>query len=100
MTTPISRIIGADICRDGGSYSFCFYSDDSQWYEFFLRTRAFENAAPASHFPPVIYLGSANDDKVVDRLSWDDGRNFLDGVEYDNERFRELVAIVKAEGKS
>jgi hypothetical protein len=71
MTTPISRIIDADICRDGGSYSFCFYSDDSQWY-----------------------------DKLVDQLTWEDGRNFLDGVEYDNQRFRELVAIVKAEGRS
>jgi hypothetical protein len=32
----VQRAWGADICRDGGSYSLCFDSDDGRWYELFL----------------------------------------------------------------
>jgi hypothetical protein len=78
---------------------FCFDSDDGHWYEFFLRTRAFDPTAGTSHDPPAIYLESSNSGQLVRNLSWAEGRAFVAELNYDNERFRELLAIVAAEGK-
>ncbi len=95
----VTRIWEADICRDGGSYCFCFDSDDGHWYEFFLRTRAFEHTATASHDPPEIYRGSSNDGQLIHSLSWAEGKAFVGRLNYDNRRFHELMSIVSAEGK-
>jgi len=95
----VKRIWEADIYRDGGSYGFCFDSDDGRWYEFFLRTRAFDPTAQTSHDPPAIYLEDANSGRLVRNLSWAEARAFVAELSYDNERFRELLAIVAAEGK-
>ena len=95
----VKRIWGADICRDGGSYCFCFDSDDGHWYEFFLRTTAFDPLATTSHSPPAIYLESSNDGKLVRNLSWSEGKKFVSQLSYENERFQELLNVVATEGK-
>lgn len=94
----VKRIWEADICRDGGSYCFCFDSDDGHWYEFFLRTRAFEPNATGSHDPPAIYLESSNDGQLILNLSWTEGKAFLAELTYDNKRFQELLAVVANQG--
>jgi len=96
----VQKIWAADICRDGGSYGFCFDSDDGHWYEFFLRTRAFEQPqSEESHHPPVIYLESVNDRKPVQQLTWEEAKIFIAPLHFDEQRFDELVAIVMREGR-
>jgi len=95
----VVKIWDADIYRDGGSYGFCFDSDDGNWYEFFLQTTAFDSSAPGSHFPPVLYLESVNDRQMVQRLSWEEANEFVAPLRYESSRFAELVDIVKAQGR-
>jgi len=95
----VVKIWDADIYRDGGSYGFCFDSDDGNWYEFFLQTRAFEVSATESHHPPVIYLESVNSKQAVRALSWAEAKTFVAPLHYENKRFAELVSIVENEGR-
>lgn len=95
----VKKIWSADIYRDGGSYGFSFDSDDGRWYEFFLKNRAFETGAGASHHAPAIYLKGSNDDRLICSLSWAEGKAFIADLVYDNRRFRELRAVVASEGK-
>lgn len=97
----VAKIWAADVYRDGGSYGFCFDSDDGNWYELFLGTRAFEIPTPQeSHFPPVIFLESVNDKKPVRHLSWEEAMDFVAPLRFSNERFKELVSIIERSGKS
>jgi hypothetical protein len=105
----VVRIWQADIYRDGGSYGFCFDADDGQWYEFFVRRRMRliqppdPFAAPTinreGYEAPVIYRQGVNSHQVESRLSWAEGKEFIAPLSYDNDRFRELVSIVKSDGK-
>lgn len=52
----VEKIWDADIYRDGGSYGFCFDADDGHWYEFFLKTTAFEEGRTTTHHAPEIFL--------------------------------------------
>ncbi|MEY4563927.1 MAG: hypothetical protein RLZZ618_3204 [Pseudomonadota bacterium] len=96
----VKNILGVDICRDGGSYSLCFDSDDGRWYEFFLKTRAFDPVAIASHEPPAVYCKGSDDGQLVRNLSWVEGMAFVAQLSFDNERFRELVEILVTEGRA
>jgi len=97
----VVKIWSADIYRDGGSYGFCFDSDDGNWYEFFLQTRAFEVSATESHDPPVIYLKGVNSKQAIRTLSWEEAKTFVVPLHYESTRFAELVNIVvNAESKS
>jgi len=95
----VVKIWDADMYRDGGSYGFCFYTDDGQWYEFFLRTAAFDEGLVTSHQAPVIYLEGCNSGRLVQHLSWGEAQDFMQHLSYDNERFTELVQIVANEGR-
>lgn len=96
----VKRIWAADICRDGGSYCFCFDSDDGNWYEFFLKTKAFDPTASTSHDAPVIYRESSNDGQLVRALTWAEAEQFVSQLNYDDTRFQELLAVVASEGRS
>lgn len=93
----VQRVWAVDICRDGGSYSVCFDSDDGHWYELFLKTRAFTGSGP-THEPPVIYRGSANDHKALRALSWQEAKAFVASMSFEGNRFEELRRIIDAEG--
>ncbi|MFL6676753.1 MAG: hypothetical protein ACJ8IK_00325 [Burkholderiaceae bacterium] len=94
----VQRIWGADICRDGGSYSLCFDADDGRWYELFVKTRAFETAPSTSHHPPAIYLEGANGGEVVRHLSWSEAREFIAPLSYEGDRFAELRQVIETAG--
>ncbi len=98
----VQKVWAADIYRDGGSYGFCFDSDDGHWYEFFLQTTAFEESSE-SHRTPVIYLEGVNDKKAVRELTWQEAKVFVAplrcGDECDEKRFQELLDIVMREGR-
>ena len=71
----VQNIWGADMYRDGGPYGFLFSSDNGYRYEFFLQTRFLEQPrSQESHHPPVICLGSRNDDKPVQQLTWEEAK--------------------------
>lgn len=89
----------ADIYRDGGSYGMSFEADDGQVYEFFLETQAFEPGAVESHRTPVLYLGDCNSGNIVVRMSWEEAEAFVAPLRFDDDRFRELVAIVMRHGR-
>jgi hypothetical protein len=93
----VQRVWGADICRDGGSYSLCFDSNDGLWYELFLKTRAFDQTGP-SHEAPVIYRGSSNDGQVVLSLTWAEAKKFVAPLSFDGSRFEELLRVIETEG--
>lgn len=96
----VERISDVDICRDGGSYSLCFDAEDGHWYEFFLKTRAFDEDRSRTHHPPVIYLDGYNDGVEVARLTWEDAKSFVAPLRYESRRFSELVHIVMNEGRA
>jgi hypothetical protein len=96
----VVKIWDADIYRDGGSYGFCFDSDDGNWYEFFIRTKAFEKEkAGDDYYRPVIYFEGCNSKKIVKEFTWTEAKEYVASLNFDNGRFRELVRIVNNEGK-
>jgi len=95
----VTKVTGADIYRDGGSFGMTFEADDGGRYELFLQTLAFENRqALESHHPPVIYRGSVNDRDVVRRLDWEEAKAFVAPLQFDERCFDELVAIIARAG--
>lgn len=88
----IVEIFTADVYRDGGSYGFCFHSDDGNWYEFFTK-RDLNRTSGNDYLTPIIFLESCNDNNVVATLNWSEAQEFVKGLEY-NERMRELITIV------
>jgi hypothetical protein len=96
----VVKIWNADIYRDGGSYGFCFDSDDGHWYEFFIKTKAFEKEkANNDYYPPAIYFEGCNSKKVVEELSWAEAKEYIAPLSFGSDRFQELVRIVNNEGK-
>ena len=98
MPVTVVEIFNADIYRDGGSRCFCFHSDDDNWYEFHLPVERC-NGDIVGYSEPVLYLNSVNDQNVIQQFSWDQAREFVSGLHFDNERFRELVDVVLKCGK-
>ena len=98
MIAPVVEIFNADIYRDGGSRSFCYHSDDGNWYEFHVRV-LHRRFVVTGYAEPVLYLKSVNDRNVVHELSWDEAIDFVDQLEYDNQRFRELLEVVGRRGQ-
>ncbi len=92
----ITKIFGADVCRDGGSYSLTFESNDKEWYELFVQVKGIESN---EYFEPAIYRGGFNDGKLIEKLSWECAKVFLQSINYDNSRFHELVKLVGNNGK-
>ena len=86
----VTKISHADIYRDGGSYGFTFDSDDGNWYVFFvqydLETRSYQ--------PPAIYLEGPNNDKIVREFTWEEARDFVAPLRFENHRFARLVELV------
>ena len=94
----VKEIFNADIYRDGGSYGFCFYSNNGSWYEFFIQ-RDLRGVSGVDYFPPQIYLEGCNSKNVITQLSWTQGKEFIKPLKYDNDRFAELTEIVNNNGQ-
>ena len=93
----ITKIIGADICRDGGSYSFSFESDDDSWYELFVKIKAIGSK---EYHEPAIYRGGFNDGDLIRKLSWSEAKELLQQIKYENPRFKELITLLGNNGKT
>lgn len=98
-TMNVQRIWGADICRDGGSYSLCFDADDGHWYELFLQVELHQGG-PSTYQPPVIYLEGVNGGQVVGTLTWLEAKQFVASLSFDDPRFTELLKVIITEGKA
>ncbi|MCX4027785.1 hypothetical protein H0A36_25220 [Endozoicomonas sp. SM1973] len=94
----VIKVWRAMLYRDGGSYGFCFDSEDGNWYEFFLKNRAFEKNVDCYH-SPVIYFEGHNKKNAVKHLSWSEAKKFVAPLNYNNECFKRLVRIVNNAGK-
>jgi hypothetical protein len=88
-----------DVYRDGGSYGMTFSAGDGRTYEFFLEILPFEPSAAESHRSPVLFLDDCNNGAPVSRMSWDEAETFIKPLQHDDDRFRELVAIVARHGR-
>jgi len=95
----VKEIFSADMYRDGGSRSFCFHGNGGEWYEFFMEIRR-RNGQWDGYCEPKLYLQSMNHGNAVREFTWDDAIEFVDSLEFDNERFNELVAVVQRRGES
>ncbi|WP_283132580.1 hypothetical protein [Enterovibrio norvegicus] len=93
----VTKIFGADVCRDGGSYSLSFESSDSEWYEFFVQVKGVESN---EYFEPVIYKNGFDSGELVEQLNWSNAGKFLASLKYDNARFYELVTLVENRGST
>lgn len=91
----ISKIYGADICRDGGSYSLSFEVADGNWYEFFVQVKGIECN---DYFPPKLYKGGVNGGEEVEAFTWASAGKFLSKIRYSSSRFSELVQLVSNSG--
>ena len=93
MIVPVIEIFAADIYRYGGSRCFCFHSDDGNWYEFHVPI------AWGYYKEPSLYLESVNNRTAVHKFTWDEAIEFVSKLEFDNERFTQLVEVVANRGK-
>jgi len=46
----------------------------------------------------VLYNGASSSKNMVHQFSWDEAIDFVSALDFDSERFRELVAIVLNRG--
>jgi len=95
----VVKINGADIYRDGGSYGFCFDSDDGHWYEFFLEIKPGWDTGLREWYPPKLYFEGCNSKKIVKEFSWGEAKSFVAELSFDHTRFHELLDLVNSEGK-
>lgn len=87
----VTKVFSVDVCRDGGSYSLSFESNDNQWYELFVQIKALESR---QYLAPAIYKGGKNSGQHIQTLTWDKAKLFLESVKYHSARFNELKQIV------
>lgn len=95
MKLKITEIFGVDICRDGGSYSLSFRADDGEWYEFFVQVKGIESA---NYHEPKLYKQGVNGGVVVEEYTWKSASRFLSKIACKEERFSEIIQLVKAGG--
>jgi hypothetical protein len=89
----VTRIFSVDICRDGGSYSLCFYSSDNEWYEFFVPIK-WDGDRTIGYDLPRIYRRSVNDGYCIRCFTWGEAEQFVLPLRFDSPRFDQLVAII------
>jgi hypothetical protein len=93
----VTKIFGADVCRDGGSYSLSFESNDGEWYELFIQVKGIESN---EYFEPAIYRKGFDNGELIQKLTWASANKFLAPLKYKNARFNELVALVANNGNT
>lgn len=91
----VTKVYGADVCRDGGSYSLSFEANDGEWCEFFVEVKGMESN---QYFEPKLYKGGVNEGLEIEAYSWVSAKTFLSEITYSGERFHELVQLVKNNG--
>jgi hypothetical protein len=94
----VDKIFMVDICRDGGSYSLCFYSTDGEWYEFFVPIK-WDGDVAVAYETPRLYFRSVNDGNLVRTFAWEEAQQFVAPLQFDNSRFRELVDVLQNRGR-
>ena len=95
MKFESTEIFGADICRDGGSYSLSFKANDGEWYEFFIQVKGLEST---EYHEPKLYRRGVNDGDVVEEYTWQTAARFLSDIKCQEERFQEIIQLVGAGG--
>lgn len=92
----ITKILGVDVSRDGGSYSLSFESVDNEWYELFVQVKGIGSK---EYFEPAIFRGGFNGGELVKKLSWPSAREFLAPIKCESSRFNELIELAENNGK-
>jgi hypothetical protein len=120
-----------DLYRDGGSIGLCFLaqggpgyswaelqSDLEYWdlaiatlnnwirrrrqYELLLQVSYSEGEPTRNYEPPVIYLENCNSGIIIERLSWQESKDFIaplsSGELKPDSPFAKLVEIIRSEG--
>lgn len=95
MSIEITKVYGADVCRDGGSYSLSFEASDGNWYEFFVLVKGIESQ---KYFEPRLYRGGVNGGVEVKQYTLESANTFLTTLSYESSRFKELVQLVGKNG--
>lgn len=91
----VTKIFSVDVCRDGGSYSLSFESNDNEWYEFFVQIKGIESS---EYHEPAIYKRGVNDGELIQTLTWESAKSFLASLKHDSSRFTELKRLVESSG--
>ena len=91
----VTKIFSVDICRDGGSYSLSFESNDKEWYEFFVQVKGIESN---EYHEPSLYKRGVNDGELIQTLTWASAKLFLSSLKYDSSRFTELKRLIESNG--
>ncbi|MEH6451317.1 MAG: hypothetical protein V7765_21830 [Oleispira sp.] len=91
----VTKIFSVDICRDGGSYSLSFESNDKEWYEFFVQVKGVESN---EYHEPSLYKRGVNDGELIQTLTWVSAKSFLSSLKYDSSRFTELKRLIESNG--
>lgn len=106
MKVDYKFVGGANIIRDGGSYSCVLKGTDNKQYELVFPILPDEEARanvgnPLSYMHPKIYLGWSNDDMFVRSLSWEEAAKILLSVspKGQSDRFIQMQNIAKANGR-
>lgn len=89
----VTKIFSVDICRDGGSYSLSFESNDNEWYEFFVQVKGIESN---EYHEPAIYKRGVTDGELTQTLTWASAKLFLVSLKHDSSRFTELKQLIES----
>lgn len=89
----VQEVWQAEYYRDGGSYSFCFIGEDGKPYEFISQVVLLDSGAKR-YKAPVIFWDNYNSGKVVKALDWQEAKDFIDKLVFDNDIFQEFKALI------
>lgn len=95
----VDKIFMVEICRDGGSYSLCFYATDKEWYEFFVPIK-WDGESTIGYEMPKLYFRSVNDGNMIRNFTWEEAQQFVSPLSFGNSRFDELVAVCQNQGRA
>ena len=96
----VVEIWNTEYYRDGGSYGFNFDSDDGNEYEFYMQVEySKDESAVIGYKTPVLYYQETTKLELVKEFSWDQAKEYVSSLKYDDERFYELVEIINNRGK-
>jgi len=88
----VTKIFSVDVCRDGGSYSLSFESNDNEWYELFVQVKGIGSN---EYREPAIYKRGVNDGELIQVLTWESAHTFLASLKYESSRLIELKRLVE-----
>ncbi|OUS27652.1 hypothetical protein A9Q99_14535 [Gammaproteobacteria bacterium 45_16_T64] len=88
----------ADVYRDGGSYGFVYKADKGKIYELHLPVVRESPCDCKRYYEPLVFQDNCNSGNVVEHPTWEEAKDFVSRIKFDDDRFSELKWIIENGG--